>query len=191
MELKLNATDGISGNGSVSLGRPFNYDGQIAGNVHDLALFNPLLQAVGFNQPIAGSLLIDWHGFGTSEMKQHSGYGTVKLLKGRLGDLQPIEADLAGNYSPESMDFPTFEIEAGQSKLNTVIRFQHGALELNKIRYQFNHQEVATGTIQVPMDLLHPEVIIPPQGKISMGTEVTDPRQCERRFYSRWESGTS
>ena len=174
LELKLNATDGISGNGSVSLGRPFNYDGQIAGNVHDLALFNPLLQAVGFNQPIAGSLLIDWHGFGTSEMKQHSGYGTVKLLKGRLGDLQPIEADLAGNYSPESMDFPTFEIEAGQSKLNTVIRFQHGALELNKIRYQFNHQEVATGTIQVPMDLLHPEVIIPPQGKISMGLAIKE-----------------
>ena len=177
LELKINSTDGIYGDGAFTLGHPFDYAGQLSATIHDLALFNPLLQAAGLSQPIAGSLLIDWHGFGTPTTMQHTGYGTLKLTQGRLGNLKPIEVSMVGNYSPESMAFPTLEIEAGPNKLNTMIRFQNESLVISNIHYQFNHQEIVSGMIQVPLDLHTParfETIIPTSGKVSADLKINE-----------------
>ena len=146
-ELGLNATDGISGGVRIALRAPFAYDGNLTGKIRDLSAFNPVLQAFGFNQPVAGALSIDWRGSGDATSMRHSGAGNLKLQNGRLGALKPIEIGIDGNYSPESVDFPALRIEVGPHKAEAVVRFHNSQLDVSGIKYQLNHLEVATGTI--------------------------------------------
>ncbi|MEI8341645.1 MAG: hypothetical protein WCH43_08945, partial [Verrucomicrobiota bacterium] len=180
-ELRLNATDGVTGNGSIALHKPFAYDGKLVAAIRDLAVFNPLLQAAGFNKPVAGSLDMDWQGSGNAALMQHSGAGHLKLQKGRFGDLLPLELAVAGNYSPESIDFPTFQLEAGINKLDATVRLRDHDLEVNDIKYRLNNIEVATGSIGLPVDLKGAGTgstrvlsIIPSAGKISAALGMKD-----------------
>jgi hypothetical protein len=173
-ELGLNATDGATGTGKIALRKPFAYDGKLVATIRDLAVFNPLLRAMGFDEPVAGSLAIDWQGGGNPALMQHSGTGSVKLQKGRLGGLQPLEIGIAGNYSPESIDFPTFHVEAGTSWLDAVVRLRDANLDLHEIKYRLNQVEVATGKISFPLNLREGGdksarlfSVVPTDGKVS------------------------
>ena len=58
-QLDLNGKDQLAGDGSIGLQPPFAYNGSLAGSVHDLSIFQPILRL-----PLAGSLQVDWHGAG-------------------------------------------------------------------------------------------------------------------------------
>ncbi len=174
LELAINATDGVTGSGRVELRPPFAYDGRLRAKVRNLAAFNALIET-----PIGGALDVDWEGSGKPGLIQHSGQGRVKLQKGRFGNLQSIDAEIAGLYSPEVIDFPIFRIDTNQSHLQALVSLRDRQLRVRDIKFQQEKTEVLTGEFALPLDLrtpTKPETILPLDGPVSVNLTTKELR---------------
>ncbi len=163
-ELDLNGVDKLAGEGSLELRPPFAYDARLAGSVNDLAAFQPLVKT-----PVGGSLQIDWHGTGRLKTLLHTGDGRVAVQKGRFGDMTGVEAEIAGVYSPESIDFKTFHLRSEQGSARAQIQLAEQRLQVRELRLELGKKGSITGQFALPLDLRtadKPETILPETGEL-------------------------
>jgi|GEM_PF-1419418 len=166
-EIDLNGIDKIAGEGSLQLRPPFAYSGKVVGKVADLAVFQPLVKA-----PIGGVVDIDWRGEGRLHTLLHSGSGRLTIQNGRAGTLTGLEGEIAGAYSPESVDFPAFRFRSNQGSVEATMTMADGRLQIRNLRAEFGEGErrgEVSGQLSLPLDLGQPdrpETLLPPGGAL-------------------------
>jgi len=162
LQLDINGKDQINGDGSLDLRAPFAYEGRLSGSLHDLSIFQPLVKS-----PLAGSLDIDWHGCGQLRLLHHSGEGRIALRNGRMADFTGVDGEVAGTYSPESIELATFHIRSDQGSVQAGIKLHAERLHVDQLRLQIGSIATLNGALSIPMDLRNPtqpETVFPSTG---------------------------
>jgi len=175
--LALNAFDQISASGEAGLQQPFQYEGALQFDVRNLAAFNSILQASGVKQPIAGALHIAWQGSGQAGLAHHSGQGRLTLQGGQFGAVKPIDAAIAGNYTPEVIDFPTVRISTNQGSLQAQVNLKNSELRIHDILLQQGKTGLLSGSMTLPLDLRTPKEIdslVPENGPVAVNLVSKD-----------------
>ena len=166
---KLNEQDYIGGRGVFSLDKPWHYDGKLSANVANLARLKPLLVALGNNNEIAGSLVVDWEGAGDAAEFRHSGKLTLKLEKGRYANLQALQANIDADYSPEGLNVPTIFLGSDKMSFQAILTAKDETLEVSKIQVDQGQAKYATGYVSLPFiwrNLSRAEPLFPSDGKL-------------------------
>ena len=169
--LDLNGKDKLEGQASVALRVPFAYEARLSGSVQDCAIFQPFLE-----MRLGGALEIDWHGTGEIQRLRHTGEGRVALQHGRVGEWTGVEAELAGVYSPESIDITALRARSDQGTLQAGVRLHDQRLHVEGLRLTTGTTGVVTGSFSLPLDLrtpAHRESIFPASGALE-GTLVVE-----------------
>jgi len=164
LALDINGKDKLNGKATVSLREPFAYEATLAGSVEDIAIFQPLLQT-----PVAGALEIDWHGSGQIALLRHTGEGRVALRKAAVGTFTGVEGELAGVYSPESIDITALRLRSDQGTFQAGVRLHDQRLKIEQLRLTAGKTGVVTGNLSLPLDLRTPtipETVFPPSGAL-------------------------
>jgi hypothetical protein len=147
---KLNERDFIGGHGVFSLDKPWTYSGRLVANVADLSRFKPLLAAVGNNNEIAGSLVIDWEGSGQAAEFRNSGKLKLKLENGRYANLQKLQANIDADYSPEGLNVPTIFLGSDKMDFQANLTAKGETLEISKIQIDQGQAKYAAGYVTLP-----------------------------------------
>lgn len=146
----LNERDYIAGHGVFSLEAPHAYSGKLFASVADLARLKPILVAVGNNNEIAGSLIVDWQGSGEMARFQNSGTLKLTLEKGRYANLQALQAKIDASYSPEGLDVPTIFLGSDKMIFQAILSAKDSTLEISKIEIDQGQAKYATGYVSLP-----------------------------------------
>jgi hypothetical protein len=147
---KLNERDYIAGHGVFSLDRPWPYSGALSTNVADLARLKPFLVAMGNNNEIAGSLVIDWQGSGDAADWKNSGTLKLKLEKGRYANLRALQANIEADYSPEGLNVPTIFLGSDKMNFQANLTAKDSTLEISKVQIDQGQAKYATGYVSLP-----------------------------------------
>ncbi|HEX8076421.1 MAG TPA: translocation/assembly module TamB domain-containing protein, partial [Chthoniobacterales bacterium] len=147
---KLNERDFIAGNGVVSLDRPWAYSGKLSANIENLARLKPALVAMGNNNEIAGSLVIDWQGSGEAAEFKNSGSLKLKLEHGRYANLHALQANIDADYSPEGLNVPTIFVGSDKMSFQAILTAKGDALEVSKIQVDQGQAKYASGYLTLP-----------------------------------------
>ena len=100
----VNGTDFVRGKGAINILGERRYQGEVKASIEELATYAPLLKKPIVPAPLAGRLVVDWSGDGSTGA--HSGAFTAHFGKLRTqGTAEvpatlPIDADLEGTYAP-------------------------------------------------------------------------------------------
>ena len=162
--LDLNGKDQLTGSANLSLTEPYFYDGRLDGSVEDIALFQPF-----FETPMGGTLQVNWHGTGQIALLRHSGEGRVALQHGFLGKLTGLEGELAGTYSPESVEISALRLRSDQGTLEAGVRLRDERFQVEKLRLTLGQYGAISGAFSFPLDLrtpTRPDTIFPPSGAL-------------------------
>ena len=163
--LDINGKDKLEGSASVVLREPFAYDGRLAGSVQNISIFQPF-----FETPLGGALEIDWHGTGEIQRMRHTGGGRVTLQHGRVAEWTGVEGELAGVYSPESMDITALHLRSDQGTLQAGVRLHDQFLKVEGLRLTVGKTGVVSGSFSLPLDLRTPtrrETVLAASGALS------------------------
>jgi hypothetical protein len=166
---KLNDRDFIGGYGNFSLDRPWKYSGKLSTNIADLARMKPFLVAMGNNNELAGSLVVDWQGSGEAADFKNSGTLNLKLERGRYANLQALQANIDADYSPEGLNVPTIFLGSDKMSFQASLTAKGDTLEVSKIQVDQGQAKYATGYMAVPfvwknLGTEHP--LFPSDGKV-------------------------
>jgi len=129
----LNNTDYVNATGTFNLQPPQQYNGKASGSVSNLAVFEPLLRALGNQSQLAGSLKLDWEGSGNAQAFKNNGNLKLVLEKARYGNLQGLQANIDASYSPEGLDVPIIFFATTNMDFNAIARTKGDTLEIDKI----------------------------------------------------------
>lgn len=147
---KLNDVDYIGGNGVFSLDRPHHYSGKLSAHVADLTRLKPILVAMGNNNEIAGSLMIDWEGSGDAADLKNSGKLKLTLEKGRYANLQRLQANIEAEYSPEGLNVPIIFLGSDKMDFQAILTAKDSTLEISKIQIDQGKAKYASGYVSLP-----------------------------------------
>jgi autotransporter translocation and assembly factor TamB len=163
----LNDTDFVNATGTLDLRQPHRYSGKISANVANLSTLQPLLQASGNQNDLAGAVRFEWEGSGDAQTFKNSGKLNLALDKGRYGNLKSLRANMDASYSPEGLDVPIIFFATSNMDFQAIARAKGEALEIDKI--QLN--QVASPPSRAPIRSgANREPVVPPaQTKYAYG----------------------
>lgn len=171
----LNATDAVTASGHAGLQKPFLYDGRLQARVRDLARFDSFVPDM--KGGLGGSFALDWNGSGNLDQMQNSGEARLRLEGGKAAGVTAINAEIAGAYSPEFVNVPTFRINTSKGDIALKIGMGNSAAKISDITVQLGGKPVLTGFITVPLDLRtpkNPETLIPSNGPVAASLKTGD-----------------
>jgi hypothetical protein len=163
----LNPTDGFSAAGHVGLQSPYAYNATAHAQIRDLSKFNALLS--GLKGGLGGALDLNWAGKGDLSTLRSAGTLQLSLKKGRVQDVQAIDVGIAGRYSPEQVDFPTFGITSSKGDFSAVITARNDVLNVSQIAVKIAGRPLLSGSVSIPLDLrtpAKPETLVPSNGPL-------------------------
>ncbi|XHR28248.1 MAG: translocation/assembly module TamB domain-containing protein [Chthoniobacteraceae bacterium] len=158
--LDLNGHDKLTASGWLALDQPHAYEASLKGSVEDISLFQPFFQT-----PIGGALDIDWHGSGSIAAMRHQGEGRVTLRHGFWRKFTGVDGELAGSYSPESVEITALKLASDQGTLQAGVRLHNERLYVNDLRLTVGGQTTVSGSLSFPLDLrtpTDPATLLPP-----------------------------
>ena len=85
--------------------------------------------------------------------KKFSGGGTVAAHQVQYNTLGPLEADVRGNYSQQTVDFPVIFVGSNGLEFRSVLALKDQLARLDKISLKQGPTELLAGYVQVPLDL--------------------------------------
>ncbi len=165
----------LTAKGTVELEKPYRYNGSLEVNLPQLSVLNSLLQAQ--DKTISGSLIVSWKGSGVVENLKHSGRIDLSANEVVFGDLIISSAAIAGDYSPEAIEIPTFTVNSNQGDLRTKITLSDEQLRIADILVTREGGIELSGQIQLPVDISNPkklETLIPADGKVDAALAVKE-----------------
>lgn len=171
----LNPTDGFSATGHIALTTPFRYDGVVQSHIRDLSKFNAFVSKL--KGGIAGALELAWQGKGDLATLNSTGDLQFSLANGKVQEVKAINANIAGSYSPEQVDFPTFWVTSSKGDLSAVITARNDVLRVNQIAVKLAGRPILTGSLSIPLDLktpARPETLIPSNGPVAADLATSD-----------------
>ncbi|MES2571555.1 MAG: hypothetical protein V4710_16060, partial [Verrucomicrobiota bacterium] len=151
-----NNGDYVRGRGMVNILGPRQYSGELRASIDDLALYSAILQKPSRSEPLAGGAIIEWSGEGSGNGK--SGKFLARLNKvrslGALGSqLHPINIDVDGSYTQDTMQFSKFALADDESSFSANVGFGNKALSLKQIRLAHGSHVALTGDALLAVDV--------------------------------------
>ena len=175
--LKLIGTDQISVLGRVGQQAPFPYEGTALADIRNLAALQPLLAVFDVQPTVAGALRIEWGGKGeaakTGTPLEHSGTLAVAVEKARFDQTDLRECKLAGLYGPGFAQSTELHVATGPTDFTGVLEVKENKLRLRDIHLEQARLTVLTGYLILPIDLDHPQQLIPLDGRIAANLNAT------------------
>ena len=175
--LKLAGTDQLTATGKAGVQAPFPYEGATVLDIRNLAALQPLLAVFNVKQPVAGALHIEWNGRGEDAKKggplEQSGTLAVALAKGRFDKTDLSEIKLAGLYGPGFAQSTELHIVTGPTDFTGTVEMKESKLRLRDLNLVQSKLTVLTGYLILPIDLDHPQDIIPLDGRIAANLNAT------------------
>lgn len=148
--------DFLRGTGGTDLSRERKYWGELNASIEDLTTYSAILQPAIFRQFYGGGLVIQWSGDGTA--KAHSGAFHAQLknihpLEQTEPKSIPLNADLEGTYSPESIFFKKFAVSNTFSSLVAVITANPESITLDALQLKQGNEVCLEGNALLPFNL--------------------------------------
>jgi hypothetical protein len=169
-QLTVDAKNQISGSGTITLRKPFDYAGNIHANLSDITVLKSVLaDTLGIREHIAGAISADWSGSGQITEIHHSGQGALKITGGKYDIFQPITAEIEGKYSPESVEIPNIHVHVDKTDFTGGIALHDTELKIHDILLQQGATKLLQGEIMLPLDLrtpAKPDSLIPGNGRV-------------------------
>ncbi|HEY6112335.1 MAG TPA: translocation/assembly module TamB domain-containing protein, partial [Chthoniobacterales bacterium] len=165
----LNERDFVAANGIVDLAAPHPYSGRFNANVSNLSTLEPLLRALGNQNQLAGSLVIDWRGSGEAATFRHNGKLNFRLDNGGYGNTQSLRAYADATYTPDGMDVPTIFVASSEMDFQAIAQAKGDTLEISKIQLDQGEAKYASGYISIPFvwkNLGTGRAVLPANGKV-------------------------
>jgi hypothetical protein len=163
----LNPTDGFSATGHVGLRPPYSYDATAQAHIRDLSKFNAFV--ANLKGGLAGALDLSWQGAGDVATLKSTGGLQFSLKNAKAADVQAINVAIAGTYSPEQVDFPTFRVATSKGNFSAIIAARNDVLRVNQIAVIQGGRPLLNGSVAIPLDLrtpAKPETLIPSNGPL-------------------------
>jgi hypothetical protein len=182
LSLQLNATDQIAITGQGTLQPPFPYDAGVTLDIKNLSALQPLLTVFGMKQPLTGTLHLDWNGKGEPAIIQpplaphldQSGQLNLALNKGRFDKIDLSEIKIGGLYGPGFIQSTDLRIVTGPTSFTGNLEMNEGKVHLKDINLSQGNLPVLTGYLIVPIDLDHPQQVIPLDERIAANINATN-----------------
>ncbi len=175
--LKLTGTDQITVSGKAGVQAPFPYEAATVLDIKKLAVLQPLLAVFDVKQTVAGSLHIEWSGKGEDVKKdaplEQSGTLAIAVEKARFDKTDLSEFKLAGLYGPGFAQSTELHIASGPTDFTGVLEMKESKLRLRDINLVQSKLTVLTGYLILPIDLDHPQALIPLDGRIAANLNAT------------------
>ncbi len=102
----LNQQDYVRAHGTFLPQPPYRYSGTLSTQISDLRRLEPMLEAAGRREAIAGALALDWSGSGQLEGFRNSGDLKLRVENGRFGEHDKLQVQVDANFSPEGTECP-------------------------------------------------------------------------------------
>ncbi len=106
---------------------------------------------------LAGALQVQWEGKGNFAKDEtgplYSGAAKVAVRHVEFNTLGPVEGDIAGQYSQQVIDFPTFFVSSNGVELRAVIGLKDALARIDHLSIKDGPTELLAGYAQVPLDL--------------------------------------
>ncbi|PTY04001.1 hypothetical protein DB346_02470 [Verrucomicrobia bacterium LW23] len=194
--LDVNQATRFVAKGKIDVTGPIRYDLEARGGIDNLAVFEPLLSALGVRDRIAGRLTVDWQGLGEMDPKvglpSMKNNGTCNLNVSDLvaGPAKVSAITVKGRYSPEEIVFPIVQLTSGDFDFNAAVNWRDKLLTIAPISLIQKvpvAKTLLSGSISAPFDRDHladPAKLIGPNGQIAsnLKAEGIDVRQIARSF---------
>jgi hypothetical protein len=132
---------------------------------------------IGGPGALAGALALDWRGKGDLSTLRSTGELDFTLKNGKFQTIQAINIAIDGSYSPEQLQFPTFNITSSLGNFSSVIAAQNNLLRVDQIAVRQANRPLLSGSLAIPLDLrtpAKPETLIPSNGPIAADLVSTD-----------------
>ena len=178
-ELRVNFSDGdfAMATGEILLEGKYPYHGRMDAKIRDLAVFQPVLKAMGRSEPVAGGLELSWSGTGgvgsvageDSNDFGHSGMIDLSLRNGKFGKLEKLEAAVSGTYSQESIQLPQCRLSSSMGSVELGLYYSKQLLGMQNLTVRQGGLVVMAGNAFIPLNLAHwsdPASRIPAEGEL-------------------------
>lgn len=124
---------------------------------------------------LAGALSVQWQASGNLSkdlaLATYNGAAKVAVRKVEFNAIGPVEADIAGDYSPTAIHFPTLTASANGLAFGAAIGLKDDLLRIDQIALRQGPTDLLTGYLQLPVDLKKlsaPEGPVPDVDKIDV-----------------------
>ncbi|MDD5349512.1 MAG: hypothetical protein PHQ12_04800 [Chthoniobacteraceae bacterium] len=150
-------TDFVRGNGSVNILGERRYQGELNASIEELAVYAPLLQKPVVPAPLAGGLVVNWSGDGTTGV--HSGAFTAHCNKLRtpgtpeIPATLPIDADLEGTYAPGVLSVNKCILANGETRLEGRLAADATTVKLDALKLTQGKAPWFEGDATLPFNL--------------------------------------
>ncbi|TCO91083.1 autotransporter translocation and assembly factor TamB [Chthoniobacter flavus] len=182
LTLQLNATDQIAITGQGEARAPFPYEGAVLLDIKDLTALHSLLAVFKMQQPLTGNLHLDWSGKGEpatikppyAPKLDHTGQLNFALTKGRFDKIDLSEIKLGGLYGPGFAQTTDLKFVTGPTSFTGSLEMKEGKVRLKDINLAQGTLTVLTGYLFLPIDLDHPQQLIPLDERIAANINAKD-----------------
>ena len=167
----LNEKDYLNAHGTAELKKPFKYEGAVTANLADLSTFEPLLATEEKKTPLAGSLVVNWHGQGEISTFKNNGDLTLNLEKGRYAELQNLQANIEAHYTPQELNVPIIYLGSDKMSFQSTLRAKDETLTIDKIQIDQGTAKYASAFAELPFiwsNLGTDRKTFPPNGKVKI-----------------------
>ncbi len=175
--LKLAGTDQLAVSGKAGVQAPFPYEAATVLDIKNLAALQPLLAIFDVQQTVAGTLHIEWNGKGEDVKKdtplEQSGTLAIAVEKARFDKTDLSEFKLAGLYGPGFAQSTELHIATGPTDFTGTVEMKESKLRLRDLNLVQSKLTVLTGYLILPIDLDHPQELIPLDGRIAANLNAT------------------
>lgn len=139
--------------GSIAFGKPLGYSLSLLGDLKDLSVFAPLLQAFGHDEALSGAASVHWEG--SAAPGAYSGKVDFNVNSFKLGNLVISEASTSGTYTPESAEFPQVRVVSDKTSMVAALDVFEGKLRLRNLELKQAGTQVLSGFAMIPFEPKH------------------------------------
>jgi hypothetical protein len=149
--------DWIRGKGTVHVGQPWSYQGEVHGIVGNLGKYAALLQPPVGLEPYAGGVELDWSGKGGAagnEGRVRARFSQLRPVRPQSGWLKPLSGEVLGGYSNENIELESFVLSDGQLRLQTGLKVGSEGLRLLGLSIKQGERTALEGDAFLPKEWL-------------------------------------
>lgn len=145
--------DFLRGEGTFALTGDRSYSAAVQVSVAELANYAGLIPSRLLPFPLGGSVTAEWKGRGTNETDSGSWHARGRNLRLGEGAFLPFEAELAADYSPESIFFRDFHLWNPRAELSSFVTLAENYVHAQDMRLTLNGQSRLEGNVYLPLSV--------------------------------------
>jgi hypothetical protein len=149
--------DWIRGKGTIHVGQPWSYQGEVHGIVGDLGKYAALLQPPVGLEPHAGGVELDWSGKGGgagNEGRVRARFSQLRPFQLQAGWLKPLSGEVLGGYANDNIELESLVLSDGQFRLQTRLKAGSEGLRLLGLSIKQGERTALEGDAFLPREWL-------------------------------------